>query len=188
MDVTSQYVDTTDVQVRLEQPIPEGARYAYICVFNTGEWKAIHWGRIQDNKVIFTKMGRNIAYLAAYYVDGELVPAAPPFILTKEGIIESLKGIDDPAEVITIEISVTRPETPDADTRRDHPVIHVKPGKSYELFCWDGEWRSMGKKRAQDKAIFFESVPRGRLLWLVEEGSRRLERIFTIEDGKQAWW
>ncbi len=186
IDVTDQYMETTDVSIELERATPEDARFAYICVFNDGEWKAIHWGRIEDGAVSFTAMGRNIAYLPACYADKELVPAAPPFILTKEGEVRPLRS--RPGKPITIEIAATAPVTPDADTRIDRPMIVVKPGKTYELFVWKDGWESMGKREAGDEPVSFESMPDGLLFWLVEEGSRRLERIFTIEQGRQVWW
>ena len=67
-------------------------------------------------------------------------------------------------------------------------MIVVKPGKTYELFVWDKEWVSLGKQVAGEQPVVFDSVPNGKLYWLVEEDSRRLERIFTIEDGRQRWW
>lgn len=186
VDVTSQYLETTDVTIHLETERPENARFAYICVFNGGQWKAIHWGDIADDCVTFTEMGRNIAYLPAYYVEKELVPAGPPFILTLEEDIRTLDAESEPE--LTIEMAATTPKTPDADTHRDRPRIVVKPGKTYELFVWDDDWVSLGKQVAGDQPVSFESVPGGGLYWLVEEGSRRLERIFTIDGGKQVWW
>ncbi len=131
-------------------------------------------------------MGRNIAYLPAYFVDEEVVPAAPPFILTREGDVRTLVG--QPDRKLAIELTVTKPETPDADTQVTKPMIVVKPGKTYELFVWRDGWQSLGKQTAGDEPVSFDNVPTGGLYWLVAEGSRRLERIFTIEDGKQVWW
>jgi hypothetical protein len=186
IDVTGQYMETTDVRLSLPVDKPEGARFAYICVFNAGEWEAIHWGELEGDNVTFTAMGRNIAYLPAYYVDEELVPAGPPLILTQDGDIRLLNGKD--ASALTIELSATTPETPDADTRVARPTIVVEAGKTYELFVWDGGWQSLGTKEAGEEPVSFDSIPADRLLWLVEEDSRRLERIFTIEDGQQVWW
>jgi hypothetical protein len=186
IDVTPQYMDTTDVTVELESDPPDDARFAYLCVFNGGEWCAIHWGEIHDGRVTFTKMGRNIAYLAAYYADEELLPAAPPFILTRKGEVRPLRADGGPQ--LTVDLAVTTPQTPDADTRADKPRILVKPGKAYELFVWDDEWVSLGEKTAGDQPVSFQRVPAESLLWLVEENARRLERIFTIEDGRQVWW
>ena len=186
VDVTSQYMDTTDVVVRLEVETPEDARFAYLCVFNGGEWKPIQWGEVDGDHVTFTKMGRQIAYLPAYYVDEKIEPAAPPLILTSEGQMRLLNGDSD--SPLEIEIAAVTPETRDADTRTTRPVIAVKPGKTYELFVWDKEWVSLGKQVAGEQPVVFDSVPSGRLYWLVEEDSRRLERIFTIEAGRQMWW
>ncbi|MCK4873404.1 MAG: transglutaminase domain-containing protein [Phycisphaerales bacterium] len=185
-DVTADYLDTTDVTVRLENELPEGVHFAYICVFNDGDWRAIHWGRIDGDHVTFTKMGRGIAYLPAYYVDEELQPAGPAFILTDEGEVRSLVSSDD--SLIAIEISVTTPATPDADTRVVRPIIKVKAGEVYELSVWKDDWVSLGKKTAGDEPVVFEDVPAGGLYWMVAEGSRRKERIFTIEVGRQIMW
>jgi hypothetical protein len=186
IDVTSQYLDTSEVTIELENEAPDGARFAYLCVFNGGEWKAIHWGMIEDGRVTFTAMGRRIAYLPAYYVQEELRSAAPPFILDEQGNVRPLRG--DSHETLTLEITATTPATPDADTRIDRPMIVVKPGRVYELFVWDDGWRSLGTQVAGDEPVSYPSAPAGALFWLVEEGSRRLERIFTIEDGRQVWW
>lgn len=186
LDVTAQYLPTTDVTIQLDEDKPEHARFAYICVFNGGQWQAIHWGEIEHDHVTFTAMGRNIAYLPACYVDKKVVPAAPAFILTEEGQIRRLEP--DAATPLTIELTATVPETPDADTHTDRPMIVVKPGKTYELFVWNDGWDSLGKQTAGEQPVSFGSVPGGGLYWLVAEGSRRLERIFTIEAGQQVWW
>ena len=185
-DVTDQYMDTTDVTIRLKRDRPAGTRFAYVCVFNGGKWRPIHWGELDGDRVTFTKMGRNIAYLPAYYVDEDVAPAAPPFILTRDGDIRLLDDEGDNA--LTIELTVTKPETPDADTQVARPMIVVEPGKTYELFIWNDGWESLGTQVAGDEPVSFASVPAGKLYWLVEEDSRRLERIFTIESGQQVWW
>ncbi|MDY7109133.1 MAG: transglutaminase domain-containing protein [Planctomycetota bacterium] len=186
IDVTNQYLTTSDVTVELEGDPPRGARFAYLCVFNGGEWKAIHWGLIEDGAVTFTDLGRRIAYLPAFHTRGELQPAAAPFILDEQGAIHPLAA--DPDRAMTIELVATTPETPDADTLLDRPMIAVKPGRVYELFVWEDGWRSLGTRTAGEEPVAYDSVPTGGLFWLVEEGSRRLERIFTFENGVQTWW
>ncbi len=189
VDVTAQYCATGDVILPLDARKPKGARFAYLCVFNGGEWKAIHWGLIKGSLVTFTKMGCNIAYLPAYYVEKELVPAGPPFILTRSGEVRPLRGSSEPKDPFTLEIAATAPATPDADTRIDRPRVIVKPGKTYELFYWgEGDWISLGKEQAGEEPVTFSSVPGGSLFWLVEEESRRLERIFTLEGGRPVFW
>lgn len=215
IDVTADYIPTTDITIKLTNDIPDNTntRFAYICVFNGGEWQAIHWGKINhDNQTVtFTDMGRNIAYLTAYYIDKKLIPAASPFILDKDGKIHDLTP--DPEKTIEVEISITTPETPDADTKINKPSITVKPDKPCELFIYNSKtngWESLGKqtiinenhieednnnnnanpnpKSNPSPPINFKNVPANGLYWLVEEGSRKLERIFTFENGKQYWW
>ncbi|MBL1216981.1 MAG: hypothetical protein D8M59_05735 [Planctomycetes bacterium] len=191
-DVTSQYLPTSDVTVALTAEPPGETRYAYVCVFNGGEWIALQWGRINNSaaagrSVQFSQMGRNIAYLAAYYDGTDLIPAADPFILEKDGAVRVLTP--DQTRSIEIEIAATNPDTPDADTSRIKPRIPVKQGNSYELFTWDSGWVSHGTAAADSEPVSFESVPSNGLYWLVQSGSRRLERIFTVEDGRQqVWW
>ncbi len=203
LDVTDQYVDTTDVDLPLTSAPPGPTRWAYLCVFNGGEWQAIHWAEISTATAAvasnqpatgtpptanFTRMGRNIAYLPAYYLDKKLVPAAAPFILEKSGHMRPLDGAA--GRTLSLELTITRPATPDADTRRDKPMLVVQPNKPHELFYWDGGWQSLGKRTVESgAAVTFDNVPAHRLYWLVADGSDRLERIFTIEDeNKQVFW
>ena len=186
VDVTGQYLETTDVEVELTQAPPAGTRFAYLCVFNGGEWKAIHWSLIGEDRATFTDMGRDIAYLPGYYIDGAVVPAGPPFVLTKAGVVEPL--VADKREEMTIEVGTTAPETPDADTGVARPRVVVQAGTQYELFVWHGGWESLGTVVSGEERVLIHGVPRGGLYWMVAEGSRRLERIFTIEAGRQVWW
>ncbi|MBU0984012.1 MAG: transglutaminase-like domain-containing protein, partial [candidate division Zixibacteria bacterium] len=80
-DVTAEYFDVCDVTVRLDRAVPDSVDIAYLCVFNTGEWKPIHWGRIDHDSVTFTDMGPDIVYLPALYLNEEVVPWGVPFIL-----------------------------------------------------------------------------------------------------------
>jgi len=169
-------METTDVTVRLTRERPEGARFAFLCVFNGGEWQAIHWSRIEGDRAVFSDMGRHLAYLPAYYVDEKLVPAAEPFILTKDGGVRILKGT--PGETVAIDIAAG-----------GEPTIRVKPGIAHELFVWEGGWISVNRRTAEDgQPATFETVPGGHLYWLVADGSRRLERIFTVDGDKVVYW
>ena len=46
----------------------------------------------------------------------------------------------------------------------------------------------MARTRAGDGPVTIHGVPGGRLYWLVRDGSPRLERIVTIEDGEVVDW
>ena len=186
MDVTPQYVETTDVTARLTQPAPRGTRFAFICVFNGGEWEPVHWGEIRDSKVTFTQMGRDAAYLPAYYVNEKVVPAGPPLIVLKSGAIRELDGASD--EHAVLQLGATAPEGLYSPDEAAKPLTAIETGRQYELFVWDNGWVSQGEKTAEGTTLTYNEVPADRLCWLVVKDSRKLERIFTFDDGRQVWW
>jgi len=184
-DVTSDYVETIDVTVPFAIDPPESIDVAYICVFNDGEWKPIHWGWIKGSVATFNDMGSEIAYLPGYYVNEKIVPAGYPFVLHADGGISPLEA-EHPEPIPAVLVSTTAREqqaSTDGVTK-----TFLEPGKEYELFYWLDEWKSLGKKTAGEKPLFYESIPEGCLYWLVATDSNKDERIFTIENGKQVWW
>ncbi len=185
VDVTDQYLETTDVSVELVEPAPAGSTLAYLCVFNGGEWIAIHAAEVRGGRATFDRMGRGILVLPAWY-DGEaLLPAAPPVLIEQDGAVRSLAGA---AGEVAVEITTTKPETGDADTMRPIPAVHVRAGQRYELWVWDGAWQSHGAVVAGEQPVRFADLPAGRLYWVTGEQGRRLERPFTIEQGRQRMW
>ncbi len=88
-DVSSQYFDTTNVTLQLSS-VPHNTLYAYLCVFNYGNWTPVQWGRIENKRVTFKGMGRDIVYLPAFYKEGILQYAGNPFILDRTGKIQIL--------------------------------------------------------------------------------------------------
>ncbi len=159
MDVTEQYLTTSDVSVELLRDVSAEARFAYLCVFNGGEWKAIHWGWIAGSEVLFDRMGRGVAYLPAYYVDGEVQPAALPFFLDAEGEITTFGGEGEATAACE---------------------LNGKEGVDYELFLWRDGWQSLERRQCDTTPMRFEKLPVDGLFWLVADGSRRLERIFRV--------
>lgn len=185
-DVTDQYVSTSRVELRLDADPGAPQGIGYLCVFNGGEWRPIAWANAAGGVAKFERMGRDIAYLPAWYIDDRIVPAGLPFVLAKDGTVHALRP--DTTRAVALEVSRVRPGTPDADTQRELPVLHVEAGKSYELYVCAGEWLGVGRIAAEEPSVRFEKVPSNGLYWLVEQGSPKLERIFTLEGGKQVWY
>ncbi|MBC8213946.1 MAG: transglutaminase domain-containing protein [Candidatus Marinimicrobia bacterium] len=183
-DVTKQYTSVSDVRLEFSE-IPDSVRFAYLCVFNSGDWKAIHWSEIVDNSVLFSDMGVDIAYLPMFYIDEELIQADNPFILQNNGALTELtldkNSIHDISLVSTTQKTI-------AQATEGKIITFLKEEKEYEFFYWNDEWISLGSKIASKQPMLFENVPIGCLYWLVEKDSRKEERIFTIENGKQIWW
>ena len=63
-------------------------------------------------------------------------------------------------------------------------------GDIYELFYWDNSngWSSLGKQKAQDIELRYESVPSNALFLLKNLSKGKEQRIFTYENKKQIWW
>ncbi|MBL8880604.1 MAG: transglutaminase domain-containing protein [Phycisphaerales bacterium] len=183
-DVTDQYLRTSDVTVKFDAPKPPASRYAYLCVFNGGEWRPIYWGRIGNKQATFERMGRDIAYLPAYFADSKLIPAAAPLILEKSGSVRVLLG-DSPRlreihVVASKESTISPPGAP--------LVVNVPAPGECELFMWKGEWKSLGKAKADSRSTPIGQAPDDALLWLTSSDGRKLERIFTLGAEGPVWW
>jgi hypothetical protein len=185
-DVTEDYVPVTQIKLELTRGIPDSTNFVYICVFNTGEWCAIDYTRPYGMKSSFTKLGKGIAYLPAFYYDKEIIPAGNAIILTDSGKVET--KVPDMKSKLTVKLFSTTQrvtkETTDFIKETD-----FNRGSSYTLYYWNAKWEKTGTEKAGDGPLVFQNVPSNALYWLVEEGSRKEERIFTIDEkGKQVWW
>ncbi len=175
VDVTTQYLPTSDVRLRLTH---SKAAHAYLCVFNDGEWKPIHWATIAaDGGATFTAMGRDILYLPATYTRNGVRSAGPPFVLTAAGEVLPITARPELPVAVTMEATSTGPSNP----------APLKIGVEYELFGWQDGWKSVGKQTATGPTLSFEGVPSGGLYRLVASGSRREERPFVLNDGRPIW-
>ncbi len=186
IDVTTQYAPTTDVTVSLDAAVAADEEFAYICVFNGGNWTAIHWAPIADGRATFTAMGRDIVYLPAVH-DGEtLIPAAPPLLVHASGALEILAGGAATSDLVATSL---RPRQRSPDTNVETAVSYLAPGAEYVLQRWSGgAWDEVERFTASEAAPRFSALPTGTLYWMVKAESRRLERVFTIESGAQRWW
>jgi len=185
IDVTSDYVDVADVSITLDGDIPDSADIAYLCVFNDGGWRAIHWGRIQGGAALFKDMGVGVAYVPALYINKEIEPCGDPFILQDD--LKMLKLAVDNAVTISLELSSTTKVKQDNSTDGVMKT-YLNTGADYELSYWHDGWQSLGKKTAGEKPLQFDSVPGGGLYRLAADDSKDDERIFTYSDGLQIWW
>jgi len=185
-DVTESYTNVCDVTVTFDKEIPDSVDIAYLCVFNSGEWQAIHWGRIDDEKAVFTDMGNDdIAYLPALYINEKIMPFGSPFILGKDCNMTKLEKNGAAGGSARLFSTTQRKLEISTD---GIAKAYFNPGKQYELFYWDDGWQSLGKVTAADKPLEFQNVPGGCLYWLVEDNSDKEERIFTLDDSLHVWW
>jgi len=184
LDVTADYIDVCDVTVIFEKDIPDSIDLAYLCVFNSGSWGAIHWAKVENNRAVFTDMGTSVVYLPALYLGKEIEPWGAPFVLNGDCQLQSLTpGDTHQTARLTATTGIERAESTDGVKK-----TFLTSGREYELQYWDDEWRVLDTLRAGDGPLVFDSVPEGGLYWLTAIDSDRDERIFTLEDGEQIWW
>ena len=184
-DVTSSYTNVASPIIKFSKEIPDSVDIAYICVFNSGKWKAIEWARINNGSAEFTDLGTDIVYLPALYMNEEIVPYAPPVILREDGTLEEIQADQSRTSAVELKAITFRKQVISTDGIGE---TSLNPGDEYELFYWEEGWKSLGRKMASDKPLIFENVPKGGLYWLTAVGSDNEERIFTIEDRQQIWW
>ncbi len=186
-DVTDQYMTTSNVSIELNEPTPNGIRFAYICVFNGGEWKSIHWCNCVNKQATFSNMGQNVLYLPAYFVEDSIVPAASPFILDKKGESVQLSANFDLLE--QKQLSKVAPAIKDDDLKTEFPEEKTVAGANYEIMVWNNGWQSLGKHIVDpgDSAVI-SRLPVGGLYWMVSDTNRETARPFTIDDGKPRYW
>ena len=91
LDVTSQYVSTSDIGVSVGRP-PGNERFAYLCVFNGGAWHAVHFALVEGGDARFADMGREVLYLPAWRADNGVAAASAPFLLHADGSRTDLCG------------------------------------------------------------------------------------------------
>jgi len=197
LDVTSQYLDNAiPVNISITEPIPDACSWAYLSVFNSGSWVPIVAGRIDNatKQVTFPDVGRDIMYRPVFCIqdkeeERKLVSAAPVIIVEKDGYVRVLdKEIEKDGTKISVTIIQTKDVQINPDTGKPEKTLKVEPDKEYELFYFDKQWVSLGKKTSTEKALSFDNLPPERLYRLRYLKGRDNERPFTVDNGKQVLW
>ncbi len=181
-DVTAEYMPTVSPTLALAEEVPDSVDVAYVCVFNSGDWKAIDWARVDDDKVTFKDLGTDVVLLPALYLNKEIVPYGPPFVLSDEPT--SRMFLADENSKITVHLNSIsgRKKVPEGKQSA------LTSGTEYTLSYWADGWQEIGRSVATDQPMVFDNVPAGGLYWLTAEDSDREERVFSIEDNTQIWW
>lgn len=185
-DVTQDYGPVSDIKITLNNGIPDSTSFAYICVFNSGEWKAIDHGRLWGSKAHYYNLGRGIAYVPAFYLEEEILPAGNAIILSDSGKIINL--IPDKENSINLSLFSTTKKVL-AQTTDSYEKSHFESGRVYTLYYWNNKWVDTGSQKASNGPLVFNNIPSNSLYWLVEADGHKEERIFTVDqNGNQIWW
>lgn len=89
-DITSEYFNTSDLEVPIFNDFKPTEKYVYIASFtgNKTDWSIVDYGILKDGKAFFKDMGRNVLYIALGYDGRSLCPISKPFILHTDGQME----------------------------------------------------------------------------------------------------
>ena len=88
-DVTDEYVATSDIMLKTKN---ENDGYVYLAVYGDQSWYAVDFSKLKNNKVTFSKIGRNVMYiLVRYDSSGNMRTLSAPFILDSSGMINYIK-------------------------------------------------------------------------------------------------
>ncbi len=152
----------------------DNPKYVYLSVFNDGGWHPISWTKPKDSVALFKKTGKHIVYLPVSYHKHKLLRQGSPFILDKRGIKYFLNA--DFSYLQSVKF------------RKTSPYSRLKAGKTYTLYYWDGNWKTMTHFKAGKNDYIF-SVPERALFLLTDDDINFSERIFIIDkNGKQQFY
>lgn len=84
-DVTANYMNTSDVNIEIDNLLQIKNDYGYLAVFNDLILRPVCWGKIENKKICFKSMGRDIVYFPIYYQNNEIHNMDYPFILYANG-------------------------------------------------------------------------------------------------------
>lgn len=96
LDVTSEYVKTSDVVIGLNEDSEVLSRkWIFLAVFDNQDWIPIWFAKNEDGNATFSKLGRGVAYLPFVYgSNGDFIGASNPFIIKDDGQIQELSTDD----------------------------------------------------------------------------------------------
>ncbi len=185
-DVTADYIEPTNVNIKLIEEQPDSVHFAYLAVFNSGEWKAIQWGKVDKNKATFEDMGKDIVYWPCFYKHRKLIEASKPFLLNEKSEITYF--IPDTNKLIDLTLYSTTKRAI-VKTTDEIEKASFKDSTEYILQYWNKKWIAIDTIMSQEKQpLTFLNVPSDALYWLIEKDSRKEERIFTYDADGIHWW
>ena len=87
IDVTDKYVPVSNIELNVEN-IPAEIPLVYLCVFNNNNFTPIAYGKVENTKVKFNNLGRNVLYFPFFINNRRLQSAGNAFILDEYGNVK----------------------------------------------------------------------------------------------------
>lgn len=83
-DVTSDYIQTSDLSVQLITNKLKD-KYVYLAIFDNRSWSVVDLGILKGKCAEFQNVGRDMVYIVYGYNGKALVPVSDPFLVGKDG-------------------------------------------------------------------------------------------------------
>ncbi|QZE15545.1 hypothetical protein K4L44_06850 [Halosquirtibacter laminarini] len=125
LDVSTEYFNTTNVNIKLFDTLPDATFYCYLCVWGNRRWHPVQYGKIINNKASFIDMGRDIVYLPCICKDGKLLPASNPFLLDEYGCVKELTASIHKRSIVVSKVLPQEPQLGDG--------IRLLKGSRFEI-------------------------------------------------------
>lgn len=101
-DVTSEYMQTEDIEIKITKKCGNNHEYAYLAVFDNAKWIPVCYGKKKGDKYLFSDVGKDILYLPIYYSHGVITAFADPFILNQKGKMVYLKTDNSKTQTLNL--------------------------------------------------------------------------------------
>ncbi len=170
LDITNP-LQAVDVTVQTDKE----TRFAYLAVFNDGEWHPVDWALADSLHLArFHNVGKNIVYLPVRMEKHKLYRLGAPFLLENSG----RKNFLHPDYQHLTEIKVNRTA----------PYVPINNGRKYTLYLWDGNWKKLYEFFGKGESVLFR-VPANGLFLVSDDNIDFEERIFIADDfGNQVFY
>lgn len=179
IDVTEEHTQAFDLKYDLPET-QKNSPYAYICVYNYGEWKPIYIAKNKGGIVTFPKMTADVLYRIATVKSGKLDVFSEVIYQDENGIFHKIKPDLKNKQKITI------------NKYNDGAEAYISPNDRYALYyiTSDGNWKKLSTESSQEDYLNFYNVPSKTLYKVVNESkrTRNLERPFQSIENTMVWW
>lgn len=175
IDVTKDYWETTDVKCPLYSTVNSN-KIVYATTFNGLAWRPFWWAKTANGQTVFTSICKKTVLIPQYYVDGKMVPAGAPVIVS-----------DKETKVLLPDLTQTK----DVVIAEAEKYLRFKMGVTYKLFYWNDGWKLIDSREVNSPitSMLFSKVPKNALLLFLASDSKRLERPFIMDDnGERTWY
>jgi hypothetical protein len=89
-DVTTNYMNTSNINIKVNNLLQIKNDYGYLAVFNDLILRPVCWGKIKNKNIYFQNMGRDIVYFPIVYQNDTVHNIDYPFILYANGTIHKI--------------------------------------------------------------------------------------------------